>query len=241
VVVLIKILGLDESGRGSVIGPLVICGLQIDEKDERKLKKIKVKDSKQLTPEKRKELVPKIEKIARHIVVLRVPACKIDANRKRGVNLNQIEAMKMAEIINLLEPDRAIIDSPGYNTNKFRDYLWSKLDNKDVELVCENYADCNYPVVSAASIIAKEDRDTNIEELKNKVGHDFGVGYSHDARTIDFLNKLAEQDGGRLPIFVRHTWDTAERIMIEHRQLKILNFFKNLLKKKSSPKIVLRG
>lgn len=239
--VLIKILGIDEAGRGSVIGPLVICGLLIDEKDEKKLRKIKVKDSKQLTPKKRKELAPKIEKIATHTVILRVPACKIDANRRRGVNLNQIEAIKMAEIINLLEPDRAILDSPGYNTNKFRDYLWSKLDNKNIELICENYADQNYPVVSAASIIAKEDRDTNIEELKKKVGHDFGVGYTHDARTIEFLNKLAEQDGGRLPLFVRHTWDTAERIMIEHKQLKILNFLKSLVKRKPSSKIVLQG
>ena len=231
--VLIKILGIDEAGRGSIIGPLVICGLVIDENDEQNLRKIKVKDSKQLTPKKREELAPKIEKIATHTVILRVPACKIDANRKRGINLNQIEAIKMAEIINLLEPDKAIIDSPDFNTNKFRDYLWSKLDNKNIELICENYADENYPVVSAASILAKVDRDRNIEELKRKVGHDFGVGYTHDARTIEFLNKLAEQDGGRLPMFVRHTWDTAERIMTEHKQLRILNFLKSLVKKKS--------
>jgi ribonuclease HII len=240
-VVLIKILGIDEAGRGSVIGPLVICGLVIDEKDEHKLREIKVKDSKQLTPKKREELAPKIEKIATHMVVLRVPACKIDANRRKGVNLNQIEAMKMAEIINLLEPDKAIIDSPAYNTNKFRDYLWSKLENKNVELACENYADETYPVVSAASIIAKVDRDANIEELKKKVGYDFGVGYPHDAKTIEFLNKLAEQDGGRLPMFVRHTWDTAERIMIEHKQLRVLNFLKSLVKRKPTSSTMLEG
>jgi ribonuclease HII len=240
-VVLIKILGIDEAGRGSVIGPLVICGLVIDEKDEHKLREIKVKDSKQLTPKKREELAPKIEKIATHIVVLRVPACKIDANRRKGVNLNQIEAIKMAEIINLLEPDKAIIDSPAYNTNKFRDYLWSKLENKNVELACENYADETYPVVSAASIIAKVDRDANIEELKKKVGYDFGVGYPHDAKTIEFLNKLAEQDGGRLPMFVRHTWDTAERIMTEHKQLRVLNFLKSLVKRKPTSSTMLEG
>jgi len=234
-VVLIKILGIDEAGRGSVIGPLVISGVMIEEKDEKKLRKIKVKDSKKLTPKTREKLVPKIEKIARNIVILRVPPCKIDANRKRGINLNQIEAIKMAEIINLLEPDMAIVDSPGYNTNKFRDYLWSKLDNKNLELCCENYADENHPVVSAASIIAKVDRDTEIDDLKKKLGYDFGVGYTHDVRTIEFLNRLAEQDGGRLPTFVRHTWDTAERIMIEHKQLKVLNFLKNLVKKKTSP------
>jgi ribonuclease HII len=107
-------------------------------------------------------------------------------------------------------------------------------------LVCENYADINYPVVSAASIIAKVDRDATIEELKQKLGYDFGVGYTHDTRTIDFLIKLADQDGGRLPTFVRHTWDTAERIMIEHKQLRILNFLKSLVKRKSTSSTTLQ-
>lgn len=231
-VVLIKILGIDEAGRGAVIGPLVICGLLIDEKDEEKLKKLQVKDSKLLTPKKREELAPKIEKIATHTVIIRIPPCKIDTNRRRGVNLNQIEAMKMAEIINLLEPDKAILDAPGYNTSKFRDYLWSKLDNKEVKLVCENFADQNYPVVSAASIVAKVNRDEKIEELKKKVGKDFGVGYSHDSRTIEFLNKLAGENRGKLPIYVRHTWDTAERIMNEHHQLRIFKFLKKIIKRK---------
>ncbi len=231
-VVLIKILGIDESGRGCVIGPMVLCGILINEEGEKELIKLKVKDSKKLTPKRRQELAPEIEKVASHTVILRVPACKIDANRRKGVNLNQIEAIKMAEIINLLEPDKAIIDTPSFNSNKFRDYLWSKLDNKNVELVCENFADQNYPVVSAASILAKVDRDQTIEELKKRIGYDFGVGYSHDPRTIEFLNELAEKNGGQLPIYVRHTWDTAERIMNEHSQLKIISFFKKMFERK---------
>lgn len=230
-VILIKVLGIDESGRGAVLGPLVICGLMIDEKNEKKLKKLEVKDSKKLSPKKREELAPKIEKIARYTVVLRVPCCKIDANRRRGVNLNQIEAIKMAEIINLLEPDKAIIDAPSFNTNKFRDYLWSKLDNKNVELVCENFADQNYPVVSAASIVAKVNRDESIEELKKKVGKDFGVGYSHDSRTIEFLNELAEKNKGKMPVYVRHTWDTVEQIKNRYNQLRIISFFKKFIGK----------
>ncbi len=224
-----KILGLDEAGRGAVIGPLVICGLLIDEKNEKKLKKIHVKDSKLLSPGKRNELVPKIEKIANHIVILKVPACKIDANRRRGINLNQIEALKISEIINLLEPERAIVDTPSYNSNKFRDYLWSKLENKNVELICENFADKNYPVVSAASILAKVERDREIEDIKRKVGVDFGVGYPHDPATIEFLNELAEK--GKMPTYVRKTWDTVQEIMRSKRQKSILNFLKSIIKK----------
>jgi ribonuclease HII len=229
-VVLIRILGIDEAGRGAVLGPLVVCGFLIDEKDEKKLKKIGVKDSKKLTPKKREELASKIEEIGIHIVIIRVPSAKIDANRKRGINLNQIEAIKMAEIINLLEPDKVIVDAPSYNTNKFRDYLFSKMENKKIELVSENFADQNYPVVSAASIIAKVNRDEAIEELKEKIGENFGVGYCHDPRTIGFLNKLAEKNHGKLPTYVRHTWDTVERIKNEYNQLRILSFFKKLIK-----------
>jgi ribonuclease HII len=230
-VVLIRVLGIDESGRGAVLGPLVVCGFLIDEKDGKKLKEIGVKDSKQLTPKKREELAKKIEEIGIHIVIIRVQPCKIDANRKRGINLNQIEAIKMAEIINLLEPDKVIVDAPSYNTNKFRDYLFSKIENKKVKLISENFADQNYPVVSAASIIAKVNRDEAIEELKGKVGEDFGVGYSHDTRTINFLNRLAEKNKGKLPSYVRHTWDTVEKIKNEYSQLRILSFFKKLMKK----------
>lgn len=224
-------MGIDEAGRGAVLGPLVVCGLLIDEKDEIKLKKLGVKDSKQLTPKKREELAPKIEEIGINIVIIRVPSAKIDANRKRGINLNQIEAIKMAEIINLLEPDKAIVDAPSYNTNKFRDYLFSKIVNKKMKLVSENYADETYPVVSAASIIAKVNRDEAIDELKQKVGEDFGVGYPHDPRTIGFIKRLAEEKHGMLPDYIRHTWDTVERIKNEYNQLRILNFFRKIINK----------
>jgi ribonuclease HII len=230
-VFLLRVVGIDEAGRGAVLGPLVLCGLLIDEKDEEKLKKLGVKDSKQLTPKRREELAPKIEEIGSNIVIIRVPSSKIDANRKRGINLNQIEAIKMAEIINLLEPDKAIVDAPSYNTNKFKDYLFSKIENKKLKLVSENYADETYPVVSAASIIAKVNRDEAIQELKNKVGEDFGVGYPHDPKTIGFIKKLVEKNHGMLPDYIRHTWDTVERIKNEYSQLRILNFFKKIINK----------
>jgi ribonuclease HII len=203
----------------------------VDERGEKKLRELQVKDSKQLSPKRREEFVPKIEKVASHIVILILPASKIDANRRRGINLNQIEAIKMAEIANLLEPDKLIVDAPSFNTNKFRDYLLSKLENKKVKLICENYADQKYPVVSAASIIAKVHRDKKIEELKKKVGFDFGVGYSHDSRSIKFLKKLARERRGRMPTYVRQTWDTVKQILEEYRQPKIMSFLKRIIEK----------
>lgn len=226
-----KILGIDEVGRGAVIGPLVLCGLVTDETKEKELKKIGVKDSKELTPKRREELAEKIDNIVEHTVILRVPPCNIDDSRKRGINLNQLEAIKMADIINMVNPDVAIVDAPSDDAStKFRDYLFSKLENKNVKLVCENFADKNYPVVSAASIVAKVDRDKKIEELKKKYNFDFGVGYSHDQRSIEFLEKYAMENNGKMPKDARMTWDTVRQIREKYRQKGLMGFLKKIIK-----------
>lgn len=227
-----KVLGIDEAGRGAVIGPLVICGLMVEEGREKELKDLGVKDSKELSPKKREMLAEKIEEIVEHSVVLHVPACNIDSMRKNGMNLNQIEAMKMAEIINISCPDKAIIDTPSYNSHKFRDYLYSKLDDniKSIKLICENYADKNYPLVSAASIIAKVERDKKIEQLKKDFKYDFGVGYTHDKRTIAFLEKLAKENNGKMPKNIRTSWETTQEIIKKYQQKGLSGFIKKLVK-----------
>jgi ribonuclease HII len=229
-VVSIKVMGIDEAGRGAVIGPLVVCGLVIEDDKEEELRKIRVKDSKELKPEKREELAEKIEKIADNIIVLQVSACTIDSMRRSGINLNQIEAMKMADAINMLLPEKVIIDLPGYNSKKFKDFLFSKLDEeaKKAEFILENYADKNYPVVSAASIIAKVERDKKINQLKKEFNYDFGVGYSHDERTIAFLEKLARENNGRMPRNVRTTWETVQEIIKKHQQKGLASFLSKL-------------
>ncbi|MEM5877637.1 MAG: ribonuclease HII [Candidatus Aenigmatarchaeota archaeon] len=221
-------MGIDEAGRGAVIGPLVICGLTIDESRQDELKKIGVRDSKELTPKKREELAKKIDEIAENVVVLSVSACNIDSMRKSGINLNQIEALKMADIINMVPADKIIIDTPSFNSNKFRDFLFSKLDEnaKKAKFVFENYADKNYPVVSAASIIAKVERDNKIEKLKKEFNYDFGVGYSHDQKTIEFLEKLAKENNGKMPKNIRTTWETVQEIVNKYEQKGLDKFFK---------------
>lgn len=195
---------------------MVICGVVIDEKDEKKLKKIGVKDSKALTPKKREALAKKIERIAKNIIVIRVPACKIFTYRKKyKMKLDALEALKMAQIIDMADADRIYVDSLGNKNSKkvgnFEKLIRESLKDKNVELIVENYADETYPVVSAASIIAKVERDRAIEELKKKVKFDFGVGYSHDARTIKFLEKVLKESK-EPPSFIRWHWDTVENV-----------------------------
>lgn len=226
----VLVAGIDEAGRGAVIGPLVIAGVCADERTANSLKKMGVKDSKMLTPRKREVLAEKIEKVAKDIVVIKVGACKIDSHRKGGVNLNQIEAMKMADITNFLKPDRMFIDSPDRNLEKFTKFI-SKMvkDEPKPEIILEHKADVRYPIVSAASIIAKVERDREIGELCKEHGN-LGSGYPSDEVTISWLKGHLE-DKGKFPDFVRRSWMTAELMEKERLQTRLGSFFKSLVSK----------
>lgn len=208
------ILGIDEAGRGSVIGPLVVAGVMIDEKDHEKLRSLGVKDSKMLTPEQRTKLYPLIKKIAKDYVALHISAKEIDELMKVK-NLNVIEAERMAEIIKAMNADRAYVDAPQVSTGKFKAFL-KKLAKNGTEIIAENKADVNHPVCSAASVIAKVERDAEVEKLKKLVGFDFGVGYSHDAKSIEFVKRALDQK--KHLEFIRHSWLTVDDIKCKREQ-----------------------
>jgi ribonuclease HII len=201
-----------------------VAGVTIDKKDEKKLTAMGVKDSKKLSPRRREELAKAIEEIARNIVVLRIQSCRIDDMRAKGINLDKIEAMKMAEIIELCNGSTIFIDSLEHNTQKFKQIVLSFLKNKDYDLVVENYLDESIPVVSAASIIAKVNRDEAIKEIEKEAGQPIGVGYPHDVVTIEFLKKLIRENGKNLPPYVRKSWVTTQVLQEESWQRKLKDF-----------------
>jgi ribonuclease HII len=220
---MVKILGIDEAGRGSVIGPMVIGGVLINEEDSDKLKALGVKDSKLLSPKQREALYPKIKKIAKDHVILKISAKEIDELRKT-TNLNKIEAEKMAQIIKAMKADKAYVDAPQVSTEKFKNILLSLAKN-ETEIIAENYADLKYPVVSAASIIAKVERDREIEKIKKTVGFDFGVGYSHDQRSIDFVKKSLKEK--KHLDFIRHSWITVQGLKVKKEQKTLKEYKRN--------------
>ncbi|MBI2076738.1 MAG: ribonuclease HII [Candidatus Aenigmarchaeota archaeon] len=215
-----KILGIDEAGRGCVVGPLVMCGYLVDEKNVSGLKKIGVRDSKLLSPLQRNKLIPKLEKLASDVVLIKIPAGEIDKMRTI-TNLNKIEIERMAQIINAFNPHRVIIDALEANENKFRKKI-AGLVNNGCEIVAENFADKNYVEVGAASIMAKVTRDKEIDELQKGFA-DFGSGYPSDERTINFLKDCVKSNRG-FPAFVRKSWLTVRWIQEEIQQRKISSF-----------------
>jgi ribonuclease HII len=177
-----------------------------------------------LTPKRRSELAPKIEELCKSVIVLRVPACKIDSYRAKKINLDMIEAMKMAEIIDVSGADKVFVDSLQANPEKFKKHIQQHMTTDGIDMIVENYSDETYPVVSAASVIAKVERDKVIEEIKRKVNFDFGVGYSHDERTINFVKKLLEEKK-QLPPYVRQSWVTIQVLQEASWQRKLKDFF----------------
>lgn len=166
-----------------------MCGVLISEEDESKLKQIEVKDSKLLTPIQRNQLYKKILKIVKKYKIIIVNQDEIDkaVNGHDGLNLNWLEATKSLEILNDLKPNKAIIDCPSNNVEKYRAYVEKRIKDEEFELIFEHKADMKYPVVAAASILAKVTRDKEIEKIKKKIKKDFGSGYMSDSKTVDFL------------------------------------------------------
>jgi len=207
-----SIAGVDEAGRGSVIGPLVVAGVLVDEGGLKALQRLGVKDSKLLTPERRRELSGKIKEVALRYAYSELSPAQIDRVVLHGVKyrrLNYLEMVAMARIIEELRPSKAIVDPCDVSPERCVREIQAMLPFK-VEVLSERHADRIYPVVSAASILAKVRRDERISELRKRYG-DLGSGYPSDPRTIRFLERLLK--GGReCPPFVRASWATVRRL-----------------------------
>lgn len=207
-------MGIDEAGRGPVLGPLVLCGYMIEENDAKGLKGMGVKDSKQLTPQKREALVPLLKEKSSDYIIIKVSAGEVDSRK----NLNHLEIHKMQGIINALQPDKVIIDSPERNTAKFSKKIMAGVEKK-LQIVCENFADVNHPEVSAASIMAKSVREEEIAKLHKEYGY-FGSGYTSDERTIAFLKDWIRKNK-ELPGMARKSWITSRMLMAEVQQARL--------------------
>ena len=201
------ILGIDEAGRGSVLGPMVIAGVIVPEKMEKVLDRMGVKDSKRLTPNRRTILSRKLKKMFEYEVVV-ITAREIDEMRASGINLNEIEKNAMESIILKLKPEKAIVDAVDVKAERFQENL---RNDTGAHVIAEHKADDKYIEVSAASIIAKAERDAQIAEINKefiKTGG-IGSGYPSDPTTKKFLTNYTYDE---MPDFVRRSWATVAKM-----------------------------
>jgi ribonuclease HII len=206
------ILGIDDAGRGPVLGPMILAGVLIKKSDEQFLKNIGAKDSKLLTPKKRNEIKNQIVRQFKYHIEISEPS-EID----NSTNLNYLEAQKAAKIINQLtknieEKVKVIIDCPSTNIISWTQDVQKLIQNpKNISLVCEHKADLNNPSVSAASIVAKEAREEEVYKLKLKLKVDFGSGYPADPKTINFIKE--NFDNEKYSSIIRFSWNTVKKLI----------------------------
>jgi ribonuclease HII len=217
------ICGIDESGRGPVVGPLVIAGVKIE--DEFKILKYDIKDSKKLRPKKRQYLANRIMKIVEKYKTIVIPARDIDDMRKT-FTLNEIEVFAFAQIINELKPKICYVDSADVNEKRFGNNILSNLSYRP-KMISRHKADSIFPIVSAASILAKVKRDEEImrisKQLEKKINLPLGSGYPSDIITKKFILSWFDKYN-ELPPHTRHSWKTAQNILKEKHNKKIGDF-----------------
>ncbi len=207
--------GVDEAGRGCVIGPLVVAGVMLRTESLPLLTELGVKDSKLLTAKKREALYPEIIRLTEKYQTIKVLPYQIDKaveSARKLHKLNRLEAQTMAQVIEALKPDEVYVDAADTVEHRFGNHIKECLKIK-TRLISKHKADKIFPVVSAASIIAKVERDREIANLRLEYG-DFGSGYLTDGKTMDFLRQLLEKNRD-YPSFVRKSWKPAKRAKSE--------------------------
>jgi len=215
--------GIDEAGRGPVLGPLVIAGVILNEKDLKSLVEVGLTDSKLVPKKKREILLQEILANASSYHVVMIQPEEIDTNKKNGINLNQTEIKGIITILQTLkEWSTAYVDACDRNTKKMEEVIMDQVKGK---VIAEHFADLKYPIVSAASIIAKVTRDREIEKAHKTFGVDFGSGYPNDPKTIKYLQSYY-QEHKELPPMARKSWETSKRIIREYEQSNLDSYFK---------------
>jgi len=184
------------------------------------LRHLNVRDSKKLSPERREALAPEIEKVSTYELVV-IPAERIDVMRSE-MSLNDFEAKLFAEVIDKLRPETAYVDAADVDEIEFKRCVRRELAF-DVEIVSQHNADELFPVVSAASILAKVCRDREMRLIEDEIGLHIGSGYASDTDTIAFLETWIRQHGS-LPPHTRASWDTARRLLAGSRNHKLDEF-----------------
>jgi len=207
--------GVDEAGKGAVLGPLVVAAVGCRETED--LAGLGVRDSKALTPAQREALAERIRDSFPTAILSLTPA-DVDS---RGMSMNVLMARSHAHVISLLAPPVAIVDACDVNPARYGSMVLGFL-TVPCRVIAEHHADQHHPAVSAASIIAKVERDHSIARMREEWG-DIGSGYPSDPATVRFLVSYFREHGHCPPI-ARRSWATVRELAARHEQQDLTSF-----------------
>ncbi len=210
--------GIDEAGRGSVIGPLVIAGISFDPTGLESIRNEGITDSKKLSVQKRETLYTKILQSAVSVFICKISPITID-NYVNYKKLNVLESRFMTIIADNLRADKIIIDACDVKPDRFKQSILKNLTSKSVKIYCFHKADTDNLIVSAASIIAKVTRDREIKKIEETLCKKIGSGYPSDPSTKLFLrNHLFDNENKK---YIRFSWSPVKNMINECAQTKL--------------------
>ncbi|PKL62463.1 MAG: ribonuclease HII [Methanomicrobiales archaeon HGW-Methanomicrobiales-2] len=196
---------MDEAGKGSVLGPMVVAAVGCRATED--LAALPIRDSKVLRPKQREALYQILLRDF-SIAIVTIDAAGIDDARSR-MTMNTCVAELHAEALTGLRPEYAYVDACDVNAERYGRTVAAYLDFP-CEIVAEHRADARHKIVGAASVVAKVTRDRAIQELSQQYGK-IGSGYPSDPTTIEFLRGYI-RDQGEPPLCARRSWKTVTNL-----------------------------
>lgn len=206
-------LGIDEAGRGCLVGPMVVAGVVLSEEGVKRLRRAGVKDSKRLTRRRREELFRSVFEESEAVAVVKATPEEIDRE-----NLNELTYTKVIQIVRTLSvfPVEVVtVDRVGKEERVVKEILELGLRPNVVFRADEEFLEA-----SAASVVAKVVRDRIVEGLKREYG-DFGSGYPSDPKTRKWVRSLSSE-GKPPPTIIRRTWRLLQRVAPQYYLDKVV-------------------
>ncbi|MCP1714729.1 ribonuclease HII [Methanocalculus alkaliphilus] len=211
------ICGVDEAGKGAVLGPMVVAAICVS--DLASIGNSGIRDSKSLSPRQRELLFDDLVSSYPYYVVSYLPSA-IDA-ALAGTTINHLIVEADAACITALSPEIAYLDACDVNAGRFGENVSRSLPFS-CTVIAEHKADHSYTVVGAASIIAKVTRDRAVEALKEEYGA-IGSGYPSDPATIRFLTDYIREHRSPPPC-ARRSWKTVSALLARQNQSSLDDF-----------------
>lgn len=201
------VVGADEAGKGPALGPMVAGAVRADAADLPE----GLADSKQLTETRREELATELRDHPEiSVATAAIPPERIDAP---DTDMNSLGVAAQAEAVASVaeENGTVIADAADTDEARFARRLREAVVDAgtEVDVTAEHGADEAHAIVSAASVVAKVERDRRMAEIDGQYDRDVGSGYPSDPTTRAFLGEYVDEHG-ELPACARATWSTCE-------------------------------